>query len=119
MVNCPAMQEVETLIYCSKWPTHHRCQASFVDSSTKYSCTGLGTLVNYEGFNVILSLENREMGTQVQDYEIKDFREFTEECNISKLPAVGRYFTWTNGHMYSRIDKALVNVEWLMNMPLS
>ncbi|PHU04288.1 hypothetical protein BC332_25110 [Capsicum chinense] len=58
-------------------------------------------------FNSILTSENREMGNPVQEYEIRDFREFTEECNISEMPAVGRSFTWTNEHVYNRIDKVL------------
>ncbi|PHT95341.1 hypothetical protein T459_03223 [Capsicum annuum] len=44
-------------------------------------------------FNAILSLKDKVMGTQVQEYEIRGFKEFTEDCNISKLPAVGRSFT--------------------------
>lgn len=31
-----------------------------------------------------------------------------------ELRAVGRKFTWSNGKIYSRIDRALVNAEWLL-----
>lgn len=39
--------------------------------------------------------------------EMKNFRECVEQCNLVELPIVGRDYTWTNGHVYSRIDKAL------------
>ncbi|XP_019258924.1 PREDICTED: uncharacterized protein LOC109237119 [Nicotiana attenuata] len=29
----------------------------------------------------------------------------------------GRSFTWTNGHTYSKIDRALINAEWMLAMP--
>lgn len=45
-----------------------------------------------------------------------NFRNFVVDCHILELPTVGRSFAWTNGHMYSRIDKALVNATWQLNM---
>ncbi|KAG5577541.1 hypothetical protein H5410_057675 [Solanum commersonii] len=27
-----------------------------------------------------------------------------------------RWFTWTNGHVYSRIDRALVNAAWTLRL---
>lgn len=30
---------------------------------------------------------------------------------------MGRDFTWTNGLVYCRIDKVLVNDEWIIKMP--
>lgn len=57
------------------------------------------------------------MGSQVQDAETKDFRECIVNCNLTELQTVGRSFTWTSGHVYSRIDRALANDEWVMNMP--
>ncbi|KAM3303958.1 hypothetical protein P3S67_014990 [Capsicum chacoense] len=66
-------------------------------------------------FNSV-SQEDREVGNQVQEYELRDFRNFMEDCNMSELPSTDRSFTWTNGHVYSRIDKALVNASWYLKM---
>ncbi|XP_055803460.1 uncharacterized protein LOC129872518 [Solanum dulcamara] len=68
-------------------------------------------------FNSILRPEDRLVGSQVQGEETRDFRNFLNECNLSELPTFGRQFIWTNGYMYSRIDRALVNVEWIVQMP--
>lgn len=35
---------------------------------------------------------------------------------LTELPSVGRQFTWTNGHVFSKIDKAIINAEWMTNM---
>ncbi|KAF3674932.1 30S ribosomal protein S17, partial [Capsicum annuum] len=50
-------------------------------------------------------------------YTVLETTEQYIQCNISEMPAVGRSFTWTNEHVYNRIDKALVNAEWGLNMP--
>ncbi|KAK4724319.1 hypothetical protein R3W88_027098 [Solanum pinnatisectum] len=54
-------------------------------------------------FNLILAQEDRPIGSRVQLAETKDFR----ECQ----------YTWNNEHVFSRIDRALVNDEWVIRMP--
>lgn len=49
-------------------------------------------------FNAILSQEDREIGSQVQEHDIRDFQNFIVDYHISELTVVGRSFTWTNGH---------------------
>lgn len=68
-------------------------------------------------FNSILNTEDRLVGSQVQMGEMKNFRECVNQCNLSEMSIVGRNFTWTNGHIYGRIDKVLVNNEWMISMP--
>ncbi|XP_070002176.1 uncharacterized protein [Nicotiana sylvestris] len=68
-------------------------------------------------FNVILEVEDRVHGNVVQDHEIRDFREFVEDAGMTKLKAIGRSFTWTNSNVFSKIDRALVNGEWMNKMP--
>lgn len=62
-------------------------------------------------FNAILELEDRMHGNVVQDHETRDFREFVEDVGMIELKAIGRPFTWTNSHVFSKIDRALVNGE--------
>nr|XP_009597573.1 uncharacterized protein LOC104093526 [Nicotiana tomentosiformis] len=68
-------------------------------------------------FNTILGAEDRVHGREVQDHETKDFRALMEDCSLTELPTVGKSYTWTNSHVYSRIDRAIVNDNWKINMP--
>lgn len=60
-------------------------------------------------FNAIRHVDDRMIGSLVQTNEIVDFNEFIRNANLMELKAVGREFTWTNNHVYSRIDRGLVN----------
>lgn len=68
-------------------------------------------------FNSVLSQDDRPVGSQVQIGEMRDFRDCVSICNLVEMPTLGREFTWTNGHVYNRIDKALVNDIWMIKMP--
>lgn len=68
-------------------------------------------------FNAILSQEDKPIGGLVQVAETRDFKELMLDCNMTELIIGGRNYTWTNGHIYSRIDKAIVNAEWVIKMP--
>ncbi|XP_009592517.1 uncharacterized protein [Nicotiana tomentosiformis] len=67
-------------------------------------------------FNAMMDMDDRVNGTIVQDNEVKDLRDFMEDCKITELPTVGRPYTWTNSHVYSRIDRAILNAEWMIDM---
>ncbi|KAK4718354.1 hypothetical protein R3W88_016692 [Solanum pinnatisectum] len=69
-------------------------------------------------FNSILTTEDRPIGSQVESLETRDFQECITDCNLTELATVGRKFTWTNGHVFSRIDRALVNARWILHMPI-
>ncbi|VFQ72237.1 unnamed protein product [Cuscuta campestris] len=60
-------------------------------------------------------------GTPVGMEEIRDFKECLEVCGLEEMPMEGSYYTWSNrqsqGHrIYSRIDRALCNTEWMLSM---
>ncbi|XP_060182465.1 uncharacterized protein LOC132612156 [Lycium barbarum] len=63
-------------------------------------------------FNAILKGEDR-IGRPVIDAETKDFAHFLDNYGVTELKIVGRFFTWTNIHVHSKIDIALVNANWL------
>ncbi|XP_060202618.1 uncharacterized protein LOC132631036 [Lycium barbarum] len=67
-------------------------------------------------YNAVLSIDDRTNGNAVQDSEIKDFRDFINDTGMTELPTRGRKFTWTNNHVSSKIDRALVNTHWMLNM---
>ncbi|XP_019256569.1 PREDICTED: uncharacterized protein LOC109235000 [Nicotiana attenuata] len=68
-------------------------------------------------YNTIRSGEDRPLGNLVQQMEIRDFNDLIESTGLTKMKTSGRRFTWTNGHTYSRFDRALINAEWMLAMP--
>ncbi|XP_075086529.1 uncharacterized protein LOC142169193 [Nicotiana tabacum] len=70
-----------------------------------------------EDYNAIRSWEDRPIGNTVQELEIMDFNNFIDDIALVEMRTSGRSFTWTNGHTYSKIDRALVNAEWMLQMP--
>lgn len=53
------------------------------------------------------------MGSQVQETEIKDFKQCLLDTGLTELKTIGRIYAWTNGHTHSCIDKAFVNAMWM------
>ncbi|KAK4733578.1 hypothetical protein R3W88_007839 [Solanum pinnatisectum] len=79
-------------------------------SSTQESLICMGD------FNAVLMGEDRVHGNPVQEMEIKDFNDFMVNAGMTELKVVGRGYTWSNGCICSKIDRAVVNVEWMLNM---
>ncbi|XP_060200122.1 uncharacterized protein LOC132628354 [Lycium barbarum] len=65
-------------------------------------------------YNTILSEKDGELGNPVQEVEIRDFGDFLLDTGMTEMRTVGRSFTWTNGHTFSRIDRAIINADWAM-----
>ncbi|KAF3614062.1 hypothetical protein FXO38_17538 [Capsicum annuum] len=59
----------------------------------------------------------RMMGRPVQDGEIKDSTEFMQDYTITELRSVRRSFKWTNNHVYNKLDKVVVNAQWIHQLP--
>ncbi|XP_070050288.1 uncharacterized protein [Nicotiana tomentosiformis] len=67
-------------------------------------------------YNTIRPGEDRPIGNPVQELEIRNFNSFIDDTALVEMRTSGRNFTWTNGHTCSKIDRALVNVEWMLQM---
>nr|XP_009590938.1 uncharacterized protein LOC104088038 [Nicotiana tomentosiformis] len=67
-------------------------------------------------FNAILDVEDRQNGTPVQEIEIRDFKIFLWDAGLAEMKSIGRKLTWTNGAIFSKIDRALVNSVWMMGL---
>ncbi|KAG5605883.1 hypothetical protein H5410_027375 [Solanum commersonii] len=67
-------------------------------------------------FNAVLTCADRINGNPVQEMEIRDFNEFMIDAGMTKLKAIGREYTWSNGCICSKIDRAIVNAEWIVTM---
>jgi hypothetical protein len=63
-------------------------------------------------FNYILSQDDKHNGESVSNYEISDFRECCSDLGIADLNSMGCHFTWTNGTMWTKIDRVIVNTYW-------
>ncbi|KAH0679668.1 hypothetical protein KY284_020753 [Solanum tuberosum] len=58
-------------------------------------------------FNAVLRSEDTKGGNQVQDTEVKDFEIMLINTRLNELRFIGRFFTWTNSHVHSKIDRAI------------
>ncbi|XP_074314470.1 uncharacterized protein LOC141649687 [Silene latifolia] len=72
-------------------------------------------------FNSVLAMDER-IGSEISSAEMRDFQECVDVCGIGDIPAHGSFFTWNNKHdvgdmVFSRIDRAMVNDEWLLKFP--
>jgi len=63
-------------------------------------------------FNSILSQDDKHNGEHVSNYEVSDFRECCADLGLADLNATGCHFTWSNGSVWSKIDRVMVNPLW-------
>ncbi|XP_074270844.1 uncharacterized protein LOC141594751 [Silene latifolia] len=69
-------------------------------------------------FNTILGTNERIGGSPVTMAEMAPFLQVVQDCELYDISACGSYYTWNNKHeegdkIYSRIDRVLINAEWL------
>ncbi|PHT71043.1 hypothetical protein T459_26147 [Capsicum annuum] len=67
-------------------------------------------------YNAILHSDDRAHDTAFQEAEIRDFKYFMANVGLCELKSVGRNYTWTNGHVFSKIDKVIVKSSWITTM---
>lgn len=79
------------------------------DSSTPWMILG--------DFNSICSPEDKINGADVTAYELEDFNSCCMAVGLFNLKYVGAYYTWSNGKVFSKIDRALINKSWLDQFP--
>ena len=56
-------------------------------------------------FNTILRKEDRMDGDEVEDYELQELQSCFNSCELTEMPYLGAYYTWSNKTIWSRIDK--------------
>uniref|UniRef100_A0A803P9J0 Reverse transcriptase domain-containing protein n=1 Tax=Cannabis sativa TaxID=3483 RepID=A0A803P9J0_CANSA len=74
-------------------------------------------------FNEILNA-NERVGKRAQSLPSQRFRDTTEKCKLANLKFSCSFFTWNNKQkpeerIFSKIDRAMVNTQWLSNFPCS
>jgi hypothetical protein len=65
-------------------------------------------------FKSILSQDDKHNGDLISNYETSDFREFCSDLGLVDLNSTGCYFTWTNGIVWTKIDRVMVNTHWFL-----
>ncbi|XP_074266756.1 uncharacterized protein LOC141590039 [Silene latifolia] len=74
-------------------------------------------------FNTVL-VPSERLGGKSTFEEMDDFQQCVNECGVTDCSAIGSFFTWTNkqepaSRVFSRLDRLLVNDEWLKDNPLA
>ncbi|XP_015168633.1 uncharacterized protein [Solanum tuberosum] len=75
-------------------------------------------------FNVITSTEEKQGGVPYNMNKSFEFLSVIEDCGLLDLGYNGSHFTWCNqrteeARVWKRLDRAMVNDQWLENMPQS
>nr|XP_027120329.1 uncharacterized protein LOC113737276 [Coffea arabica] len=63
-------------------------------------------------FNVISTSEERVGGSPANARNMEEFNAAIGSCGLSEVPFDGGLFTWTNGRVWQRLDRAFLNQEW-------
>ncbi|CAL1358518.1 unnamed protein product [Linum trigynum] len=68
-------------------------------------------------FNSICSASDRQGGAGFNSQRTTHFNECISDCNLIDVGFTGPRFTWTNGRLSQRLDRALCNRDWLDCFP--
>ena len=67
-------------------------------------------------FNEIREISER--GSQIASQRsIDDFNNFINESHLTEIQASNGIFTWFHGHSKSKLDRVLLNTEWMLQFP--
>jgi len=63
-------------------------------------------------FSIVLSPADRIGGNEVSVQEIWSFSQCLQNCDLQEMRSIGAHFSWTNQTIWSRIDRAFINLSW-------
>ncbi|GAA0165339.1 reverse transcriptase [Lithospermum erythrorhizon] len=63
-------------------------------------------------FNCYSSSNDKVGGVPLRPYDVNDFLKFRMALTLEDASSTGSFFTWTNGSIWSKLDRALVNDGW-------
>ncbi|XP_057955482.1 uncharacterized protein LOC131149232 [Malania oleifera] len=63
-------------------------------------------------FNCVMSSEEKQNGVPATAYEVKDINDCFMEASLMDLNYTGFHFTWSNGNVWCKLDRAVVNHNW-------
>lgn len=65
-------------------------------------------------FNNILQARDKSIGAPVRPRDYVEFADFCDSKGLVDLPFTGCHHTWTNGRVWSKIDRAMANHDWFL-----
>ncbi|KAJ6379641.1 hypothetical protein OIU76_016313 [Salix suchowensis] len=63
-------------------------------------------------FNAVMSPADKHNGEPVTGYETSDFFHCCSDLGLADVNYSGSHFTWSNGRIWTKIDRVLVNHAW-------
>ncbi|XP_020264066.1 uncharacterized protein LOC109839998 [Asparagus officinalis] len=71
-------------------------------------------------FNAIISSDEKIGGAPISQADTEDFQSFISSSQLTHIRSTGCFFTWCNkqeadSRIWSRLDRCLVNDEWIHN----
>lgn len=64
-------------------------------------------------YNAYLHPTDKIGGNPVTGYMVREFENYCVHMGLTDLNATGMLYTWSNGHTWCKLDRALVNQPWL------
>ncbi|KAI5336490.1 hypothetical protein L3X38_015758 [Prunus dulcis] len=105
-------------------PPHYRDKARFWDSLDRFSWNNNTPWLCTGDFNELLWQHEKSGGNPILHSTPRCLQRFMDSNSLLDLGYIGQRFTWQNNHVdgsfiQERIDRGLVNEEWLIAWPES
>ncbi|XP_022899293.1 uncharacterized protein LOC111412589 [Olea europaea var. sylvestris] len=66
-------------------------------------------------YNNVHKFDEKRNEVDVTSYEIKDLTNCYLHVGLMDVRSIGCYYTWTNGSIWRKIDRAMINDIWVQN----
>lgn len=63
-------------------------------------------------FNCVLTPNERSFGTTSSSLDMQNFSDCCFQLGLDQINTTGAFYTWSNGSIWSKIDRALCNIFW-------
>ncbi|XP_072081146.1 uncharacterized protein [Arachis hypogaea] len=106
-----------TCAFCLVYGVHEREEKRVVWEELSY-VAGLCQVpfCFFGNFNDFLHIEERKGASSIS-VSAEEFKNWVQDMQLLDLPLNDRKFTWFRGRSCSRIDRVLVNIEWMEEFP--
>ncbi|XP_077212858.1 uncharacterized protein LOC143847974 [Tasmannia lanceolata] len=135
LIHSDSCQHVHGEVHYIHSPIHYALTSIYAKNSGLErrnlwnSIRSLSSIINspwivFGDFNAVRFADERYGGAGLIQGDVDDFNSFIHDCSLAELRAMGHFFTWSNSsirgiHKLRRLDKCLVNEDWLCTYPLS
>lgn len=85
---------------------------AFWNSLTQIPSHQLGPCYVLGYFNSVLNPFDSIGGNDISDNEFKDFVDCMAQCELQEMRSFGSYFAWITKSIWSKINRAMMNLSW-------